>query len=74
MVSKIDARNLELARQETGKDFKLGQWFCSTGAHSETVVHGRLRLLKAPSILLTTKLRCCQVYEPLWGAVNARNL
>ena len=40
MVSKIDARNLELARQETGKDFKLGQWFCSTGAHSETVVHG----------------------------------
>lgn len=40
MVSKIDDRNLELARQETGKDFKLGQWFCSTGAHTETVVHG----------------------------------
>lgn len=40
MVSRIDERNLALARRETGKDFKLGQWFCSTGAHSETVVHG----------------------------------
>ena len=38
--SQNRCRNLELARQETGKDFKLGQWFCSTGAHSETVVHG----------------------------------
>ena len=33
-------KNIEAARMETGKDFKLGQWFCSTGAHESTVVHG----------------------------------
>ena len=32
--------NIEAARMETGKNFEIGQWFCSTGAHSTTVVHG----------------------------------
>ena len=40
MVARITPENLEAAIRETGKDFKPGQWFCSTGAHSETVVHG----------------------------------
>ena len=40
MVSRITSVNLEVARQQSGLDFQLGDWFCSTGAHSETVVHG----------------------------------
>ena len=40
MVSSITGQNLEAARMETGKNFEIGQWFCSTGAHSTTVVHG----------------------------------
>lgn len=40
MVSRITTENFEVARQETGINFQLGEWFCSTGAHSETVVHG----------------------------------
>ena len=40
MVTSITSQNLEAARMETGKNFEIGQWFCSTGAHSTTVVHG----------------------------------
>lgn len=40
MVSRITEENLEVARQESGISFQLGEWFCSTGAHNKTVVHG----------------------------------
>ena len=40
MVSSITGLNAEALKHETGKDFEIGQWFCSTGAHNETVVHG----------------------------------
>lgn len=40
MVSSITGQNLDFARQETGKDYKLGDWFCSVGAHDDTVIHG----------------------------------
>ncbi len=40
MVSSVVPVNLEATRQHSGIDFKLGDWFCSTGAHENTVVHG----------------------------------
>lgn len=40
MVSSITGMNLVEVRQHSGIDFKLGDWFCSTGAHENTVVHG----------------------------------
>ena len=74
MVSKIDARNLELARQETGKDFKLGQWFCSTGAHSETVVHGPFETSESAFDFAYQNFGVVRFMSLFWGAVNARNL
>lgn len=46
MVSRITRENLEVARQESGLDFQLGDWFCSTGAHNETVVHGPFKTVE----------------------------
>jgi len=46
MVSRITRVNWEVARQESGLDFQLGDWFCSTGAHSETVVHGPFKTVE----------------------------
>lgn len=46
MVSRITKANLEIARKESGLDFQLGDWFCSTGAHSETVVHGPFKTVE----------------------------
>ena len=40
MVSSISGMNLVEIRQHSGIDFKLGDWFCSTGAHEKTAVHG----------------------------------
>ena len=46
MVSRITSVYLEVARQQSGFDFQLGDWFCSTVAHSETVVHGPFKTVE----------------------------
>lgn len=40
MVSNIVELNIEPIREMSGIDFQLGDWFCSTGVHKKTVVHG----------------------------------
>ena len=40
MIARINAQNIQMARQQSGLDFKLGDWFVSTGAHENTIVHG----------------------------------
>jgi hypothetical protein len=40
MVSSITKINIEAVLQECGSEFNLGDWFCSTGAHENTAVHG----------------------------------
>ena len=46
MVARVDAENIQMLRQ-MGLNFKLGDWFVSTGAHQNTVVHGPFRVLEA---------------------------
>jgi hypothetical protein len=40
MVSSITKMNLSEVQEDCGEHFQIGQWFCSTGAHNDTVVHG----------------------------------
>lgn len=40
MVSELTALNLDDMKKSTNKDWEVGQWFCSTGAHENTVTHG----------------------------------
>ena len=47
MVARIDTENVQMVRRQTGLDFKLGDWFVSTGAHQNTKVYGPFRELGA---------------------------
>ena len=47
MVARIDAGNIQMARRDTGLDFRLGDWFVSTGAHQHTKVYGPFYELEA---------------------------
>lgn len=40
MISSITKINLRELQEDFGERFQIGQWFCSTGAHNGTVVHG----------------------------------
>jgi hypothetical protein len=40
MISNITVLNLDALRGSSGIDFQLGEWFFSTGAHQDTIVHG----------------------------------
>lgn len=40
MVSSIAQDNQKPLQESTGIDFQIGQWFASSGAHENAVVHG----------------------------------
>ena len=47
MVAQINRQNIQMACQQSGLDFKIGDWFVSTGAHENTVVHGPFQKMEA---------------------------
>ena len=40
MVCNVTNVNCDIIREESGKDFQIGDWYFSTGAHANTVIHG----------------------------------
>ena len=40
MVSNVTGLNRDAIKEDSGQDFQFGEWFFSTGAHEDTIVHG----------------------------------
>ncbi len=40
MICNVTNVNCDIIREESGKDFQIGNWYFSTGAHENTIIHG----------------------------------
>ena len=70
MVARIHAENIQGVRRETGLDFKLGDWFVSTGAHQNTQVYGPFHALEAAFKFAREEVDAIRmVGEPLYERV-----
>ena len=68
MVQNITLVNQAGLQSETGIEFPLGEWICSTGVHENTVVDGPFKLSNDAFKFAETKVNVVRfVSVPQWG-------